>query len=258
MRDYKIWDDSELEIIRNNYTSVRVSDMLKLLPGRTEKAIFAKANHLGINGTYGKRTYTYNLNYFSNLSTESAYWAGFIAADGCITRDSRNRTNLVFTLNKKDEGQLKLFVKSVNYTGCILNIDRCNARSVKLNGAGQMANDLYNYYNITCAKSLTLQPPNITDPDLIKAFIVGYIDGDGCISVNSRGLTIEIAGTLDIVTWIKDQFYLMLPAHKNGTIGPMANVFRYRVYTTRALNIIKELNTVDVPRMERKWGKVKY
>lgn len=62
--------------------------------------------------------------------------------------------------------------------------------------------DLLKNFNITNNKSLTLISPELP-PELIDAFIIGYIDGDGSIGLyNSENtqkfLRISILGTINM------------------------------------------------------------
>ena len=59
-------------------------------------------------------------------------------------------------------------------------------------------------------KSLILKFPNkdiFTNKDLIKHFIRGYVDGDGCLTYTSTGrLVIEIIGTKEFLEEIKIEY----------------------------------------------------
>ena len=57
-----------------------------------------------------KRTYQVNDNFFSNLSEKSAYWLGFIYADGYI---SKTENCIRITLSDKDEKHLLKFKEDI-------------------------------------------------------------------------------------------------------------------------------------------------
>lgn len=122
--------------------------------------------------------------------------------------------------------------------------------------------DLKDIYNIINKKSLTLEPPNIKDEDIIKAFIIGYIDGDGtiCFIGKNKYLKIGIVGTKSFLTWIKSYFDKWIPNTKaKKQIGPNTyspNIYEYVVYGKRAKELILLLKSVEVDKMKRKWDKI--
>lgn len=74
------WSKQEEDIVRTHYGKIQYSELMVMLPLRGKHNIRKKAEQLGL--TQRRQKYTYDKDYFSNLSVESAYWAGFIAADG--------------------------------------------------------------------------------------------------------------------------------------------------------------------------------
>ena len=111
--------------------------------------------------------------YFDNPNTEkSAYWAGFIAADGYIYKPN-NYVRL--EINIKDKQHLELLGNDIgkNVTG----YNKHN--SCKLTISSKHIINTLEQYNITQNKSLTLQFPTNINTDNIHHFIRGYFDGDG-------------------------------------------------------------------------------
>ena len=69
-------------------------------------------------GRFKKKIYV-NDNFFTKLNSVSAYWAGFIAADGVLSNRDKN---LSIALNKRDIKHLYKFIKAVKsntHVGCI-------------------------------------------------------------------------------------------------------------------------------------------
>ena len=58
-----------------------------------------------------KRTYSLNDFYFSNLTSQSAYYLGFIAADGHITNYENKMNYLIINIVKSDQEILDGFKK---------------------------------------------------------------------------------------------------------------------------------------------------
>lgn len=131
----------------------------------------------------------YNETAFSLYTPESAYWAGFIAADGCITGGT-----LKICLNYKDINHLEKFKTYLQSTHKIsYNIEEYYRAEIGFKN-NKINEDLELNYNITPNKSLTYEMPIIPE-DIIWDFIRGYFDGDGCIcesfsNKNSRKATL--------------------------------------------------------------------
>lgn len=68
-----------------------------------------------------KVKYTHNSNFFTDDSAITAYWCGFIAADGCIVKvKDKNSYRLQVRINKKDLEHLTDLVRDIDYTGNII------------------------------------------------------------------------------------------------------------------------------------------
>jgi hypothetical protein len=207
--------------------------------------------------------YSRDENFFSrsNLSLESCYWAGFIAADGCINT-GRGSTTLSIKISNKDYHLLERFLVDA----------KCNNKVLKCKGqdqsrlvirSKQWIKDLQEVFNIGPKKSMTYTFPNLMNEYMIKAFIIGYIDGDGsiCFIGKDKYLKLSICGTIELCSWIKSYFdnwfevgkaKKSIEQNKNGTY----NVCEYVVYGKRALNIINLLKQIPIQKLERKWNKV--
>jgi hypothetical protein len=123
-----------------------------------------------------------NVNIFKNVDNqEKAYWLGFIAADGNISKNE-----LKITLAHKDKDHLIKFCKFIDLQTPIKEINNNGYPAVSVNiGSIEMAKDLLNY-GITPNKTLTLTFPNNLDMDLIQHYIRGYFDGDGSAYVKGE------------------------------------------------------------------------
>ena len=91
----------------------------------------------------------------------------------------------------------------------MLYSEKTKSFAIQIYGAHQVCYDLENIFNIVPNKSLTLKYPfelELWSKDLIKAFIIGYIDGDGCIKFCKRDKTLILdifSGSLNIIKWFK-------------------------------------------------------
>lgn len=175
----------------------------------------------------------FNKNHMKNLRSdvfdkidneEKAYWLGFIFADGNI---SSKGFKFEINLAEKDLSHLQKLKQFLNYE-----------RDVRVRKSGQYTicrmsvwnEHLWNSLNnLGCVpnKSSILQFPDksiFSDESLIKHFIRGYVDGDGCLTYRNKEKTIPeiyILGTSHFLNNM--QFFLPLKKlhkihvkHKDG------------------------------------------
>lgn len=151
-----------------------------------------------------KRKYSLNENYFEKISSEEqAYWLGFLSADGYV---SENRGTIVLELQEQDLEHLQKFAKTLNSNRPILMLKpKLNNKEfihyrVVLNSR-IMVNHLLKY-GIHQNKSLNFEPTNIPS-DLFGFWLIGYLDGDGCIFKDKKRVGIHLTGTFKTLTIIK-------------------------------------------------------
>jgi hypothetical protein len=265
MRQLRIFTDKETNYLIKKYKNTPAIKIAKKL-GRSIDSIYNKAKYLGLKSNisgYGRPKYTHDTLFFVIPTKENCYWAGFIAADGNIKKDTHN---LTISLQRRDKKHLKKFAKSINYNGPIIDsiVRKWNKiypiSTLKINSFSDSSYNLETTFNVVPKKSLTLVPPNLTDPKLVKAFITGYIDGDGCIFKddvrdNYQYLRLCILGTKELLNWIKTFF----DEHYNirGTcIFKKNKIYYYNVNGKNAAIVLKDLNKIKVPKLDRKWSKV--
>ena len=142
-----------------------------------------------------------NENIFNEINTEEkAYWLGFLYADGCVA--SGNRNDVELSLQLSDIEHIQKFKQFIGFEGKLMTDDfRCRV-SFKNK---QIHTDLINL-GCTPRKSLTLKFPNReqVSENLIRHFIRGYFDGDGCLTFTEKTIGVNILGTYDFLNAICD------------------------------------------------------
>lgn len=204
------------------------------------------------------RKHTFNTNFFSKPNLLNSYWAGFIAADGCIYIDPYNRCSLEIHLQKKDEKHLKKFIKDINYSGNLDELKARNACRVRLRGVRQtLYKDLNKNFNITPRKSSTLKFPKKLTKQQKIAYIVGYIDGDGCTGYYKNGnkfyFVLNILGTRGHLRNINLIFNRITKCNFNRVHLRSKKLYHLSYMGRKALKIYEFLKEVNVPKLERKW-----
>ncbi len=193
----KPWTDEEIEFVKNNYINMPTSDIATIL-NRTPNAIKLKARKNGIK----KYPYYCNYNFFDSIDTEEkAYWLGFLTADGWINKNTKtNAGALGIELQYNDIGHLKKFNKSISGNYKITDRWReCQISTKDKNKKNHtccirifslvMYNSLVNI-GFTNNKTYDANIPFIPK-DLIRHYIRGYFDGDGCFTYTAKSFNIR-------------------------------------------------------------------
>ena len=192
--------------------------------------------------------------YFDVVDIERAYFAGFLAADGCVVGNS-----IKVGLARFDRCWLEMFARVLGLQQPIFdyvnNKDRLCSGIVVTSKYWREA--LERLYGIVPAKAKTLQPPpELADsPEAPEAwaFVRGYFDGDGHARKNNTGLQIT-SGSRVFLEWVIRSVmgsYHSIHLHNDswgcGVTGP---VFR------RTVPLLYAGSTPDT-RLARKYERLK-
>ena len=128
--------------------------------------------------------YSFNEHYLDKLDTEEKnYFLGMFFADGCNQTD---RNLSIISLQEKDKEILERFTIMFESNRPLRFIDNCghnkqNSYVFSLNSK-YLCNKLYQYGAVP-RKSLVLKFPEYLDSKFTSAFVRGYFDGDGSITL---------------------------------------------------------------------------
>lgn len=167
-------------------TPISLTKMAKR-EGTSRQTLSKYFKQLGIDVVNKQNRCKFNEHIFDEIDTEEkAYWLGFIFADGYIgstpvREDKKSIYNFELSLQVSDSLHLKKFKQFISYEKeIIVDSFRC-----RIMFANKHFWTTLNNYGCTPKKSLTLEFPDISifkDSSLIRHFIRGYFDGDGCFS----------------------------------------------------------------------------
>lgn len=136
-----------------------------------------------------RKKYKLNENYFNKIDTEEkAYFLGLLYADGYNNTD---KYAVVLALQKRDKDILNTLRKAIGTNKPLWLSPRNNPNHQDIYictiCSKQISRDL-NRLGCIKTKSLVLEFPthNQVPTKLIRHFIRGYFDGDGCISVQQN------------------------------------------------------------------------
>jgi len=151
--------------------------------------------------------------YFENIDNqEKSYWLGFLYADGYVRLKNNRSGHLKIRLKNTEIEHLKLFNKCLNsnypikndilskvivngkeYVSLCCELHIYNTKIVK---------DLFKWGCVN-RKSMIITFPKFLNDELLRHFIRGYFDGDGCISFGSKKYP-RIAFVSGSLNFIKD------------------------------------------------------
>jgi hypothetical protein len=186
--DYTTEEDNTL---RKFYFDATHQELTKLFPDRSVVAIHKRARRLGLKKN-PEITEAYNRTCeLSNLLLETPlayYQMGFIAADGCFTKSG----GICISVNEKDTEWLKNAFENVKFNFYSHKHSHEYKNEIKYSVQSSLqGNDNKNYFKIQdkfdLQQNKTLYPPQnfqfykSLPNDLFLSFLIGLIDGDGCI-----------------------------------------------------------------------------
>jgi DNA-binding transcriptional regulator WhiA len=162
-------------IVRNNTGRIFSHERKKNISMAIRRALDSGA-------IMGPKVHTVNEAVFDTITEESAYWLGFLMADGNINTGKTGNPRIALTLAERDREHLVKFRKFLNCSNQILlKIVKVNEKTwnqYTLRFSSKNIADRLNEFGITKRKSLTAKSIGLEDN---KHFWRGVLDGDGYI-----------------------------------------------------------------------------
>lgn len=181
------WTNEEDDILRNEYYMGNTADIAEKLK-RSASSVVLRARHLKLSKSNSIYRNT-NCHRLVDGSLQSIYWIGFILADGHITANHK----LKIALSSADKQHLDKLASYINanvhvkpYGKNSFNVvgEQCYISVKDVDNIKKLAED----YQIS--KNKTEHPPNFEAYNINTsqwlALIIGFIDGDGCITKAKR------------------------------------------------------------------------
>lgn len=144
-------------------------------------------------GKQAARKHIINQKYFEIIDSEhKAYWLGFLMADGCVSKTSKNGPYNRFEINIKEE-DIELLEQLNNDMNSTYEIKTFISKNKKRNfessmcslriNSKKMTDDLI-LHGIVPNKTGKEKLPSSVPEEYVKDFIRGFFDGDGSITSN--------------------------------------------------------------------------
>ena len=177
--------------------------------------------------------YTLDDSVFDTINSESAYWLGILASDGCV---HKNKNKISINAQELDREHIESFASFLKYSGKV-NFRYAEAKGIKYPSvyleihSKHIKNKLTEYGIVPAKSNLDIDYLSYIPNEYKIFFIFGYLDGDGSIltkSVKKARPRIEILGNKSLIENI--QRYLLLNFEYNGKINEDKR-FLYPKYT---------------------------
>lgn len=155
------------------------------------------------------RKYKFNEHYFDTLdTTEKAYWLGFLFADGSVAKD---RDRISVALAEKDKFHIEKFAKALEIEAPITYNPKTKSNRLVINSL-ILKEALVKLGCVPNKSFCNVEVPLMDTPELCKAFIRGYFDGDGCLTYNEKSNRYKVSflGSHNLLMFINEFFVLML------------------------------------------------
>jgi hypothetical protein len=272
-----LWCKDEEKILKEKYSFLSKKELLKLFPNRKWGGIIAKAKTLKLTrmNYYHDSLKNHNLKILLENSLQTYYYIGLLMADGYFT----NR-GLVFSQSDKYMFVIENFGKYIECSNIKYyeNIGQIEINGVKTFGNSKKvinAHDknilpkILEKFNIVYEinKTKTYYPPNINifenmSDELFLSYLIGFIDGDGCISKKIRnGNSIIITvheNWLNVIEYWKlriEKIYGVKLSEKS--ITKTKTYYRFKIYKRNILlNMRHLINNNNLMVNHIKWGRI--
>lgn len=198
-----------------------------------------------------------NENSFKELNEGSAYWAGFIAADGNV--DSKNRIRIM--LNYDDTSHLEKFKAYLSATYTISSNTNKYYRSSLEFTSKVIRADLEKHFLIVPNKTSTLEFPAKLPLEILRHYIRGYFDGDGSVcesfsNANSKTSSLYATFVCGSKSFGQDLFeFLQIFVGLRGTLQDFENKIQIKFNTNDAKILLTWMYSNSSIYLDRKYNK---
>ena len=266
---YKNWTSEEDALLENLAETNKLSYLQigeKL--GRSGLSCQSRASRLGIKNLFNRtsnKKYNVNENFWSVISQETCYWAGFSAADASVQNTTSGSFEYSLELKQNDENHIVKLKELCGFTGKIFRYTRKNGTNptskMRINSE-KWLKDLRENFGITPRKVTTIMPPRISDRNLLTRWLIGYTDGDGCISLAKGGkipYLSYVSRNQQLINWIKDYFdnFGVKLKNKSSVVqNHNGKYFTFSIGGLKAAQFINFVNDLGIYCLARKWKNV--
>ncbi len=246
------WTEEELQFLKDNYEKMPTKELSYYLQDRDPHAISQKAYKLGLQSP--RRLYFPNEDVFDEINEFSAYWLGFLAADGCVREEKHE---IALKIKESDFYHLEKFKNWISPKSPIRTYDNMVELKVHSNKLFDRLCEL----GIIPRKTYVLKYPDWMPQKLHKHFVRGFTDGDGTIyhfnlkKDNYHTIAWGVVGTEDMVSSIIDILKSELDIDTKMSYQQKKNclLYRCRLVSKNAIKVLDWLYKDSEIYLDRKY-----
>lgn len=254
--------------------ATKYEDMSPYFPSVSKFTIAKKAQEFGFVNKFKYNKYYYDYKKLIDESLDLYYWFGWLFADGCILKNTEKSVGLHWQCSSIDEEYLYKFKDWIKGEMPIKRVFVSNDKyKTKIGGwhskiyfsISEIYPQIKSKFGDLESKLYRGSPPATTEIEKKIAFICGYINGDGCISVHKKKKTLTIgfvSSAPAILEWILsfvNELNLPNALHPNQktkiniTSPSYTKAKRLRFNGVKAIYLYEILKCCPIPIMTRKW-----
>jgi len=188
---------------------------------------------------------------FDEITEVSAYWIGFLMADGCISKRGNDSFTITLRLHKKDINHVKKFRTFLKTDAKILTIDGEQVQLAVKSTA--LANRLAEF-SVIPRKSHTAFAPESLKNNV--HFWRGVVDGDGSIGKywiqrrKKHVVHFSVVGSKNLLMQLK-QFIVSNNISSSANVIPHKSIFEYHLtgeFAVEAIGLIYSNSSIYLDR----------
>ena len=166
------------------------------------------------------RKYNFNSDFFKQWNSATAYWLGFLFADGCVSRSGKRSLVTNISLKCTDEVHIAKYRAALDSNHNIHYYP--NGESKYCLASHRVTSEKFgqDLISLGCVqrKSSILRWPAALPTSLNADFARGYYDGDGCLTVGKGGSTVSFVGTQSFLTSMQSIIRISVPGAAKGCL----------------------------------------
>ena len=255
------WTQEQIDLLKHEWPTATTEQLLLKFPNRTYKAISEKARKLNISANNcRKKKGDLSFLELTSLTKETAYWWGFIMADGHLSK----RGTLYIALKENDLEYLNQLAIKLGITPKLYLHKNSNKKLATISVTN--INVVKHWFSILkmTDTAKTYFPPDLSlflNKEWLIYFLIGFIDGDGCLTLSytkEKGTRKNITINSHI-SWynnwvnIKNKCLEYYNINVNCSITNRGYV-KIGIYDINS-HIILLNHLTQLPYMQRKWNK---
>lgn len=219
------------------YTAGEFMPALGKIYGVTTQAIWSLLHNRNI-PRHSRRIHSLDQSVFDVITEESAYWLGFLIADGCVTHQKRNNPYLTMALQTKDLDHLKAFKR---FMGSSHKLYRHTQREAFIfNVSIDTLVPVLAKYGIVPRKSHIAQASSELASN--RHFWRGVVDGDGSVGIFTKRNQpfLHLAGAKPLMSQFAAFVLTVVPAYR-GSVRPARSIFVVALSGSTAYHVGRHL-----------------